>query len=139
MLNLQSQRYRHRTRSGRRIGSRSNLTSYCQPLAPADAATPLSLMAETDAMHGPLMRRADTLAGCMEGSDEEAELEEILGLIEAMRPNAGRWAKTRTCREGRVRLFWRVFAGPRYGLQISNDVRRSPRADSLRVTLCARF
>jgi hypothetical protein len=33
-----------------------------QWLAPADAATPLSLMAKADAMHGALMRRADELA-----------------------------------------------------------------------------
>jgi hypothetical protein len=53
-------------------------------LAPTDAAaTPLSLTAEADAMHGALMRRADALAGCTEGSDEEAELEAIIGLIEA--------------------------------------------------------
>jgi hypothetical protein len=44
-------------------------------LAPAGtAATPLSLMAKADDMHGALMRRADELAGCTEGSDEEAEL-----------------------------------------------------------------
>ena len=47
------------------------------------AAPPLPLTAEADAMHGPLMRRADALAGCTEESDEEAELKAIVDLIEA--------------------------------------------------------
>lgn len=34
-------------------------------------------------MYGALMRRADTLAGCTEGSTEEAELKAIFDLIEA--------------------------------------------------------
>lgn len=53
-------------------------------LAPASvAAAPLPLTAEADPMHGALMRRADALAGCTEGSDEEAELKAIVDLIEA--------------------------------------------------------
>jgi hypothetical protein len=51
-------------------------------LAPASAATPLWLMAKADAMHGMLMRRADVLTSCTEGSDE-AELKAIVDLIEA--------------------------------------------------------
>jgi hypothetical protein len=41
-----------------------------QWLPPAAAMTlsPLPLAAEADAMHGMLMRRADALAGCTEGS-----------------------------------------------------------------------
>ena len=53
------------------------------------AAPPLPLTAEADAMHGALMRRADTLADCTKGSDEEGELEAIVDLLEAY--EAKRW------------------------------------------------
>jgi hypothetical protein len=56
---------------------------------PTVAAPPLPVTAEADAMRGALMRRADALAGCTKGSDEEGELETIVDLIEAY--EAKRW------------------------------------------------
>ena len=58
-------------------------------LPPATAATPLSWLANADDLHGALMRRADALAGCLEGSGEEAELQGIVNLIESY--EAQRW------------------------------------------------
>jgi hypothetical protein len=51
--------------------------------------TPLPLTAEADAMHGALVRRADALASCAEGSHEEAELKAIIDAMEAY--EAKRW------------------------------------------------
>ena len=53
------------------------------------AAPPLPLTTEADAMHGALMRRADALAGCQQGSGEDAELKGIVDLLEAY--EAKRW------------------------------------------------
>ena len=49
----------------------------------------LPLIAEADAMHGVLMRHADALVGCIEGSDEEADLKATVDAIEAY--EAKRW------------------------------------------------
>jgi hypothetical protein len=49
----------------------------------AVAGTPVPLIAEADDMHGMLIRRADALPGCTEGSAEEDELKGIVDLIEA--------------------------------------------------------
>jgi hypothetical protein len=49
----------------------------------APAETPQAACADADAMHALLILRADKLAGCVEGSDEEAELKMIAETIEA--------------------------------------------------------
>jgi len=53
------------------------------------------MIAETDAMHGVLVQRADALEGCTEGSDEKVELKRVVDAIGAY--EAVRWP------EGKVR------------------------------------
>jgi hypothetical protein len=57
--------------------------------ASAPGAPPFPLTAEADPMHGALMRRADALASCTEGSEEEIELKAIFDLLEPY--EAKRW------------------------------------------------
>jgi hypothetical protein len=54
----------------------------CEP----PAAPPMALIAEADAMHGALMRRADALAGGTENSQEQSELEAIVDVLSAALP-----------------------------------------------------
>ena len=70
------------------------------------AAPPLPLTAEADAMHGALMRRADALAGCQEGSGEEIELKG--GSLVCSRPtrlSVGPLASIRLCRTEREGFY----------------------------------
>jgi hypothetical protein len=42
---------------------------------------------EADAMHALLIKRADELVGCTEGSPEEAELSTLADVVDAYRPS----------------------------------------------------
>ena len=53
------------------------------------AATAERFWHESDAMHALLVKRADTLIGCTEGSPEEAELSTLADVIDAY--EAKRW------------------------------------------------
>ena len=59
---------------------------------PTDSASPTPAI--TDALHALLVKRADDLEGCAEGSDEEHELVAITDAIEAY--EAVRWPRGRT-------------------------------------------
>jgi hypothetical protein len=52
-----------------------------------------NLVAEADAMHAQLVKRADELLGCKDGSAEEAELAEIADILEAY--EVKRWPEGR--------------------------------------------
>jgi hypothetical protein len=95
-------------------------------------------MAEADAMHRALMLHANALAGCTGGSEEDIELQAFVDVIEAY--EVKRWPLgKRPERAGRKGLgsCWRVFTTPGVRLQIVNEGRSTPKADSLRLTLCA--
>ena len=57
--------------------------------APASVASSLSARDDADAMHALLVLRADKLAGCTEGSQEELELKMIAETVSAY--EAKRW------------------------------------------------
>jgi hypothetical protein len=70
----------------RALGYTFSLPSGWSP--PADASAS-SCLTESDAMLAVLMRRADALSGCTEGSPEENELRTITDVIETY--EAKRW------------------------------------------------
>jgi len=65
-------------------------TAAAKKKQPGRAAGPVAHLTDAaDAMHAALVKRADDLMGCLEGSPEEAELASIVDAIEAY--EALRW------------------------------------------------
>jgi len=71
------------------LGYTFSLADGWTPPATFPGAGRVLTTAESDAMHAVLMRRADALQGCTEGSPEELELVRIVTAIEAY--EAKRW------------------------------------------------
>jgi len=72
------------------LGYRYDGGEWVPPASVAIAVTHHStILAEADGLHSALVLRADALEGCIEGSEEEAELAVITDAIEAY--EAVRW------------------------------------------------
>jgi hypothetical protein len=71
------------------LGYRYDGGEWVPPASAPAALTQHSILAEADALLSALVLRADALEGCIEGSEEEAELAVITDAIEAY--EAVRW------------------------------------------------
>jgi hypothetical protein len=71
------------------LGYRYNGREWVTPASATTAATQNCILAEADALLSALVLRADALEGCIEGTEEEAELAVITDAIEAY--EAVRW------------------------------------------------
>ena len=59
------------------------VTGQWVPAVAVSAPPPqIPTLPEADAMHAALVRRADAFSGCQEGSEEEADLQAIAGVLE---------------------------------------------------------